>query len=124
MPRGGVRTRSGGPARASRATLQGAALVFAEPTPNARVLAGLEGVLQADLGDGAAGAHSLRLLDLVDGGTSVADREEEFRVGREAGGFVAPIHGDAPCVYFDRRHARLREPYPAVLQGEWPNLGK
>jgi hypothetical protein len=41
---------------------------LAEATPHARVLTGLEGVLQADLGDGAPGADGLGLLDLVDGG--------------------------------------------------------
>ena len=111
------RCGSGSAACASGAALQGATLVFAEAAPHARVLTGLEGVLEADLGDGAPGADGLGLLDLVDGGTSVADREEEFRVCGEAGGLVAPIHGDAPCcTSFADAHdcaCRIR-----LLQGE------
>ena len=38
-------------------------------------------------------AHLLRLLDLEDGRTGVADREEQLRVLVEARGAVAPIHG-------------------------------
>ena len=41
----------------------------------------------------AASAHLLGLLDLEDGRTGVADREEQLRVLVEARGAVAPIHG-------------------------------
>src|SRR6478609_6604694 len=93
-----VRARggSGRAAGAGGAALEGATLVFGESTPHARVLSGLEGVLQADLGDGATGADRFGLLDLVDRGAGVADREEQFGVDCQAGGFVAPIHGGAP----------------------------
>src|SRR5690606_18304307 len=87
---------SGGSSCAGGAALQSTTLVLGEAAPHARVLSGLEGVLQADLGHGAAGADRLRLLDLVDGRPGVAHREEEFGVDGEAGGFVAPIHGCAP----------------------------
>ncbi len=52
--------RSGGAlfGRGFAATLQSAALVFGETAPHARVLAGLQGVLQGTLGDGAGGAPS------------------------------------------------------------------
>src|SRR5690606_31613758 len=83
---------SAGAARTGRAALECAALVFGETAPHARVLAGLEGVLQADLGDGAGGADGLRLLDLVDSRTGVPDGEEQFGVDGQAGRFVAPVH--------------------------------
>src|SRR5690349_23183894 len=57
------------------------------------VLAGLEGPGQALLAHLAATAHLLGLLDLEDGRTGVADREEQLRVLVEARGTVAPIHG-------------------------------
>ncbi len=41
----------------------------------------------------AASAHLLGLLDLEDGRTGVADREEQLRVLVEARGTVTPIHG-------------------------------
>src|ERR1700712_4251158 len=77
---------------ASGATLQGAALIFAEATPDAAVLAGLESVLQTDLGHRAPGADGLGLVDLVDGGAGIAYGKEKFWVCCQASGFVAPIH--------------------------------
>src|SRR4051812_21164363 len=88
--------RLAGAASTSRAALERATLVFAEPTPDARILVGLERVLQAHLGHGAPGTHRLGLVDLVDGRAGVADREEQFGVGGETGGFVTPIHGGTP----------------------------
>src|SRR4051794_29535915 len=84
---------SGSAASAGSAALECAALVFGETAPHAGVLTGLERVLQADLGDGAASADRFGLLDLVDRGAGVADGEEQFGVDCQAGGFVAPIHG-------------------------------
>src|SRR3954462_9925746 len=62
-----VSRASGGAAGAGGAALEGATLVLAEATPHAVVLARLERVLEARLGDAAARAHGLRLVDLVDG---------------------------------------------------------
>ena len=79
--------------RAGVAALESAALVLAETAPDPMILAGLEGPLQALLAHVAASADLLGLLDLEDGRTGVADREEQFRVLVEARGTVAPIHG-------------------------------
>ena len=70
-----------------------AAGAFAEATPDAVILAGLQRPLQTLLAHVAASAHLLGLLDLEDGRTGVADREEQLRVLVEARGTVAPIHG-------------------------------
>ncbi len=75
------------------AALERAALVLAQPAPDAVVLPRLERPREALLAHVAASAHLLGLLDLEDGRTGVADREEQLRVLVEAGGTVAPIHG-------------------------------
>jgi hypothetical protein len=68
--------RLGRATSASGATLECATLVFGEATPHARVLAGLEGVLQADLRNSASTAHGFRLVDLVDCRPRVSYREK------------------------------------------------
>jgi hypothetical protein len=60
------------------------------------VLSGLERPLEALLADITAAAYDLGLFDLQDGGTRVADGEEELRILIEACRLVAPIHGDTP----------------------------
>ncbi len=76
------------------AALERATLVLAHPTPDTVVLPGLEGPGEALLAHLAASAHLLGLLDLEDGRTGVADREEQLWVLVEARRAVAPIHGD------------------------------
>ena len=75
------------------AALQRATLVLAQAAPDTVVLPGLEGPCEALFAHVAASAHLLGLLDLQDGRTGVADREEQFRVLVEARGTVTPIHG-------------------------------
>ena len=75
------------------AALESAPLVLAETAPDPMILAGLEGPLQALFAHVAASAHLLGLLDLEDGRTGVADREEQLRVLVEARRTVTPIHG-------------------------------
>ena len=86
---------SGGGAHAGSgvAALESAPLVLAQSTPDAVVLTSLERPREALLAYLAATAHLLGLLDLEDGRTGVADREEQLRVLVEARGTVAPIHG-------------------------------
>jgi hypothetical protein len=88
----GVEGRLRSAAGASGATLEGSTFVFAEAAPDAGVLAGLERVLEAHLRDGATTAHSLGLIDLVDGGPGVPHREKQFGVGSEASSVIAPVH--------------------------------
>ena len=75
------------------AALEGAPLVLAEAAPHSMVLASLQRPREALFAHLAASAHLLGLLDLEDGRTGVADREEQLRVLVEALGTVAPIHG-------------------------------
>jgi len=70
------------------------------------VLTGLERPREALFAHLAASAHLLGLLDLEDGRTGVADREEQLRVLVEAGRAVAPIHGGGLLVVFRRIAAR------------------
>src|SRR5689334_118685 len=83
---------SAGAAGAGVAPLQGAALVLGHAAPDAGILAGLDGPLQADVHHFAAAAHSLGLLDLQDRWAGVPDGEEQLRVLFEAGSAVAPVH--------------------------------
>src|SRR6478735_1344654 len=78
---------------ASGAALHCAALVLAEATPDAGVLAGLERPLQALLHDGAATADGLGFLDLQQRRTGVADGEEQLGVFLTTNGVVTPVHG-------------------------------
>jgi hypothetical protein len=75
------------------ATLDGAPLFFAHPAPDAGVLTGLEGPLQALVGHGAPPADGLGLLDLQKRRAGRPDREEQLRVFIAAGSMVAPVHG-------------------------------
>jgi hypothetical protein len=75
-----VADKSSTDAGAGVAALQGAAFVLAETAPDAVVLAGLEGPLEALFAHVATTADDLRLLDLEDGRAGVADREEELGV--------------------------------------------
>src|SRR5699024_9033922 len=79
-------------AGAGGATLDGAALVLAQATPHAVVLASLECPGQALLSHLAALADLFRILDLLECGACVAYGEEEFGIFRKAGSLVAPIH--------------------------------
>ncbi len=83
----------GADAGAGVAALERATLVLAEATPDAVVLTSLERPREALFAHLAATAHLLGLLDLEDGRTGVADREEQLRVLVEAGRAAAPIHG-------------------------------
>ena len=65
---------AGGPA------LECATLVLGQAAPDAGVLAGLERPLQAGVDHGAATAHGLRVLDLLQGRAGVPDREEQLGV--------------------------------------------
>ncbi|MGY3679845.1 two-component sensor histidine kinase/PAS domain-containing protein [Streptomyces sp. TE33382] len=78
---------------ASGAALHRAALVLAEATPDAGVLAGLKRPLQALLHDGAATADGLGFLDLQQRRTGVADGEEQLGVFLTTNGVVTPVHG-------------------------------
>src|SRR6478609_4444147 len=109
-------------AGAGGAALEGAALVLGQTTPHTRVLTGLECVLEADLGDGAASADRLRLLDLIDSRTGVPNGEEQFGVDGEAGGLVAPVHAGAPCDGGDGfARARIRVRYPLWVRDRSPH---
>ena len=93
-PSGGRGPRSGGAdPGAGGAALQGAALVLGQAAPDAGVLAGAQGPLEAGLHDRAATAHGLGLLDLDDRRARRPDREEELRVFVPAERAVAPVHG-------------------------------
>src|SRR5206468_11147244 len=104
----------GGADANSTATLDGAALLFAHPTPNAGVLTGLERPLEALVGHGAAPADRLGLLDLQQGRTGRPDGEEQLRVLIAAGSTVAPVHGDNTPWFGDGSLLSVSQcPYPA-----------
>ena len=89
--------RLGCAACACGAALHCAALVFAETTPYAGVLAGFHGPREALFDDGAGTAHILCFFDLQECRTCVADWEKEVRVFLQASGFIAPTPAvDAP----------------------------
>ena len=68
-----------------------AALLLGGAAPDPRVLVGGEGELQAVPLSVALAADGLGVLDLLDGRTGGADREEQVRVGVAAGGRAAPF---------------------------------
>jgi hypothetical protein len=82
----------------SIATLQRSTFVFAQASPHAMILSGLKCPLEALFADITAAAYDLGLFDLQDGGTRVADGEEELRILIEACRLVAPVHGDTPSL--------------------------
>jgi len=83
---------STGPSGAGIAALEGTPFVFGQTTPDAGVLAGLDGPFQAGLNHLAATAHCLRLLDLEKCRASVPDGEEQLWVFLQAGRPVTPAH--------------------------------
>jgi len=87
----------GGSTSSSCATLQCPALIFAQPTPDTRVLVGIKGVLEAVLGHGAVRADRFGAVDLIYGRTGVPDGEKKLRINGKASCFVAPVHGLPNC---------------------------
>src|SRR4051794_1469493 len=73
-----------------------AALVLGEPAPDAGLLAGLEGPLEAVVDDLARTADRLGVIDLEQRGAARADGEEQFGVFVTAGGAVSPVHAVFP----------------------------
>jgi len=88
-----VRAGSAGATLAGRAALERAALVLGQTAPDARVLTGLDGPLEARVDDRAAAADSLGLVDLQQRRAGVPDGEEQLGVLVETRCAVAPIHG-------------------------------
>ena len=92
----------------SPATLEGAALVLAHPTPNSGVLSGLKRPAQArHRSPGSAGTRPWPRSICTIAGTGVADREEQLRVLVAAERAVAPVH----CVTLLASHDGC-DPYP------------
>src|SRR6266508_2913170 len=77
---------------AARPAAHGAALLLGEAAPDASVLGGVEGPLQALLPDGAERADGLGRLDLRLGRPGRPNREEQLRIHIAAAGTMAPIH--------------------------------
>ena len=74
------------------AALQRATFVFTKPAPDAGILSGLQCPPEAFIDHTATPAHSLGLFDLDQGGSGVADREEQLRIFVTAGSLMAPVH--------------------------------
>ena len=90
-PDGRVR-RSGAAAAGGQPGLaQLAALFFGGAAPDAGLLVGGQGEVEAGLVGVAGAADPLGRLDLVDGGPGRADGEEEVRFGVAAGGRAPPV---------------------------------
>ena len=69
-----------GATRAHRATLQGAAFVFAQTAPDTIILIGVQRALQTGVNHLAGAADRLSFLDLLVCGSRVSHREKQFRV--------------------------------------------
>jgi hypothetical protein len=80
------------PASPSSTPFEGAALIFAEATPNTVILVRIHCVLQAHFSDAAACAHGLCSFNLIKSWPSVSNREKQFGVCGETRGFFTPIH--------------------------------
>src|SRR3954452_19434794 len=81
-----------------------AALLLGGAAPDAGVLVGDEGEVEARRLGEALAADGLGLLDLLDCGTGGADREEEVGVGVAARGDISPIVGlDRVRLYGQRK---------------------
>ena len=93
------------------AALQRAPLVLAQAAPDPVVLTGLQRPRKTLLAHLAATAHLLGLLDLEDGRTGVADREEQLWVLVEARRAMAPIHG-VELLFVASGLRRVRRPVP------------
>ena len=74
-------------------TAKFAALLFRGASPDTRVLIGGQGEVKARLTNVTVGAHRLRVLNLLNGGTSGTDREEEIGIGVSTCGLVTPVVG-------------------------------
>ena len=85
---------SGSPAGTGRPTLECAPLVLAQSAPDASVLPGLNGPLEAGIHYLAASANALGLFDLEEGWPGVSDREKQFRVFIQTSSATTPIHAD------------------------------
>src|SRR5674476_1265186 len=96
-----ARTCSGPNSCPSVAALQRPTFVFAQASPNAMVLTRFERPCKALFTDVAAAAHDFRFFDLKDGGTSIADGEEELWVFIKTCCTVSPIHEDAPSHFLE-----------------------
>src|SRR6185312_5650573 len=83
---------------ADPAALDGAALVFRQPAPDAGVLVAVQGPAQALVERVASPADGFGLVDLEQGGTRGADREEQLGIFVTAGSPVAPVHASRPSV--------------------------
>src|SRR5690606_4987300 len=68
-----------------------AALLLGGAAPDARVLVGGQGELEAGRLGLAGATDGLGLGDLLDGRAGGADREEEVRAGVAAGGVLSPV---------------------------------
>lgn len=75
------------------AALECAALIFAHATPDAGILAALNGPCQALGGYWATVADDLRTSDLCKCRAGASDGEKQFGVFVAADCFVAPVHG-------------------------------
>lgn len=67
---------------------EGSAFVLGQAAPDASVLAGAEGPVEAGVGDFAVGADRFGFLDLAEGGRRRTDREEQAGILAAAGGPV------------------------------------
>ncbi len=74
-------------------------LVIGQPTTDAVLLIGFERPFEAWGDDGAAGAHGLGPLDLLQRGTGRSRRKTQLGVHTEAGGSVTPcaVHARTVC---------------------------
>ena|ERR1700722_14347378 len=84
-------TRTG--AQPDRAALERSPLVLAHATPDAGVLAGVDGPAEALVKYLAPAADLLGLFDLKKRGPAVSDREKQLWIYLTTGGDVAPVHG-------------------------------
>ena len=80
------------------ATFERATLVFAQPAPHPRILVGVQGVLEAVLGDRAVGADGLCAVYLVDRRSGVSHREKKLWIHCEARCFISPVQGCLLCI--------------------------
>jgi hypothetical protein len=92
----------GGAAGACGAALESAAFVFAHAAPNAGVLAGFEGPLEAGVNNRAAAANTLGFLNLEEGRSCVSYGKKQFRVLVEARRAVTPIHADQLLQFWEK----------------------
>jgi hypothetical protein len=75
-----------------RTALERAPLLLAHATPDAGVLARVDGPPKAVFDHGATPADLLGFFDLEERRAAVSDREEQLRIYLTTGGNVAPVH--------------------------------